>query len=95
MSVKPLRRSKMFVGGFVPGITIGLILMTICYFYAKKHDIDYGGTFDIKDVTCIQKHIVESDIIPKENFALCDIDKNNSIDIKDATKLQLIIAGAK
>lgn len=58
-------------------------------------DVNTDGQIDIKDVTCIQKHIVESDIIPKENFALCDIDKNNSIDIKDATKLQLIIAGAK
>ena len=56
-------------------------------------DVNTDEQIDIKDVTCIQKHIVESEIIPKENLTLCDVDKNNSIDIKDATKLQLIIAG--
>lgn len=49
-SITGMSVASLFMGGFVPGITIGLILMVICYFYAKKHDIDYGGKFVPKDV---------------------------------------------
>jgi len=63
-SITGLSISKMFMGGFVPGITIGLILMTICYFYAKKHDIDYGGTFEIKVVIESLKDCIWALIMP-------------------------------
>ena len=35
--------ARMFIGGIIPGVIIGLLLMSYCYIYAKKHDIDYGG----------------------------------------------------
>lgn len=42
---------KLFIGGIVPGIIIGLCLMIMCNIYAKKHNIDQGsGKFVIKDV---------------------------------------------
>lgn len=40
---------KLFIGGIVPGIIIGLCLMGMCYWYARKHQVDLGtGTFDIR-----------------------------------------------
>jgi len=39
---------KLFIGGIVPGIIIGLCLMGMCYWYAWKYNVDLGnGTFDI------------------------------------------------
>lgn len=49
-SITGLSVTRMFLAGYTPGITIGVILMVICHFYAKKHNIDYGGKFDIKKV---------------------------------------------
>ncbi len=40
---------KLFIGGIVPGIIIGLCLMGMCYWYANKYKVDLGtGTFDIR-----------------------------------------------
>lgn len=42
---------KLFIGGIVPGIIIGICLMIMCNIYAKKHNIDQGsGKFVFKDV---------------------------------------------
>lgn len=42
---------KLFLGGIVPGILIGICLMVMCYLYAKKHKIDNGSeNFDLKAV---------------------------------------------
>lgn len=49
-SITGLSITRMFLAGYTPGLAIGLILMVICHFYAKKHNIDYGGKFDIKKV---------------------------------------------
>ncbi len=40
----------MFLAGYTPGFVIGIILMIICHLYAKKHNIDYGGKFELKKV---------------------------------------------
>lgn len=63
-SITGLSISKMFMGGFVPGITIGLILMIICYFYAKKHDIDYGGKFVPREVFASLRDCIWALIMP-------------------------------
>lgn len=49
-SITGLSITRMFLAGYTPGIAIGLILMVICHFYAKKHNIDYGGKFHLKAV---------------------------------------------
>lgn len=49
-SITGLSVTRMFLAGYTPGLVIGIILMIICHFYAKKHNIDYGGKFDIKKV---------------------------------------------
>lgn len=48
-SITGLSITRMFLAGYTPGLVIGLILMTICHFYAKKHNIDYGGKFNLKE----------------------------------------------
>lgn len=49
-SITGLSITRMFLAGYTPGLVIGLILMVICHFYAKKHNIDYGGKFQPKAV---------------------------------------------
>jgi C4-dicarboxylate transporter DctM subunit len=45
---------KLFIGGIMPGILIGILLMLMCFIYAVKHNVDNGlGKFDIKD--CLRK----------------------------------------
>lgn len=33
---------KLFIGGVVPGIIIGICLMVMCYWYASKYNVDLG-----------------------------------------------------
>ena len=49
-SITGLSITRMFLAGYTPGLAIGVILMIICFFYAKKHNIDYGGKFKLKAV---------------------------------------------
>ena len=49
-SITGLSITRMFLAGYTPGITIGVILMIICHIYARKHNIDYGGKFSIAGV---------------------------------------------
>ncbi|GMO43165.1 MAG: hypothetical protein Pg6C_04760 [Treponemataceae bacterium] len=42
---------KLFLGGIVPGILIGLMLMGMCGWYSRKYNVDKGeGKFVIKEV---------------------------------------------
>ena len=49
-AITGLSITRMFLAGYTPGFVIGIILMTICHFYARKHGIDYGGKFEAKKV---------------------------------------------
>lgn len=42
---------KLFMGGLVPGLLIGFALMGMCYWYAKKHNVDAGtGRFSSSEL---------------------------------------------
>ena len=42
---------KLFMGGLMPGIIIGICLMIMCYWYARKYDVDRGsGAFSLRRV---------------------------------------------
>ena len=56
--------ARMFIGGIIPGVIIGLMLMTYCFLYAKKHDIDYGGKFRGRVVWESFKHSVWALLMP-------------------------------
>ena len=49
-AITGLSITRMFLAGYTPGVVIGLILMVICHLYARRHNIDYGGKFEIKKV---------------------------------------------
>jgi len=40
---------KMFLGGIIPGVIIGLFLMVMSYWYAKKYQIDDGGRLSLSN----------------------------------------------
>ena len=56
--------ARMFIGGIIPGVIIGLLLMSYCFIYAKRHDIDYGGKFRAKVVWESFKHSVWALLMP-------------------------------
>lgn len=63
-SITGLSVARIFMGGVVPGISIGVVLMLICFLYAKKHNIDYGGKFVLKNVWKTFKEAVWALIMP-------------------------------
>ncbi len=56
-------------------------------------DANVDGNIDIKDVTLIQKSLVELDVISSKGIALADVDNDNTIKIKDAAYIQKYILG--
>jgi C4-dicarboxylate transporter DctM subunit len=63
-SITGLSITRMFLAGYTPGFAIGLILMVICHFYARKHGIDYGGKFTLKGVWVALKNSFWAMIMP-------------------------------
>lgn len=63
-SITGLSVQRMFMGGVVPGLFIGGCMMLVCYLYAKKHNIDYGGKFDAKKVWIAFKESIWALIMP-------------------------------
>ncbi|WP_130860954.1 TRAP transporter large permease [Bacilliculturomica massiliensis] len=49
-SITGLSVGRMFMGGILPGMLIGLCLMVFCHVYARVNGIDYGGKFDLGTV---------------------------------------------
>lgn len=41
---------RLFLGGIVPGVSLGLSLAVYCYVMAKKHDYPMGSPFSIKNI---------------------------------------------
>jgi len=63
-SITGLSVQRMFMGGIIPGFFIGGCMMLVCFFYAKKHDIDYGGKFQPKAVWLAFKEAIWALIMP-------------------------------
>lgn len=63
-SITGLSITRMFLAGYTPGVTIGLILMVICHIYARKHNIDYGGKFSLVGVWKALKNSFWAMIMP-------------------------------
>lgn len=63
-SITGLSVGRMFMGGILPGLLIGLCLMIFCYIYARKNDIDYGGKFEAKKVLVALKESIWGLIMP-------------------------------
>ena len=59
----------------------------------KLGDVDFSGEIDIRDVTAIQKYLVELANFNDEQIALADTDGDGHVSIKDATLIQMFITG--
>lgn len=56
---------KLFIGGLIPGIIIGICLMLMCRWYAKKYNVDSGsGSFSLRAVWESFKHAFFALITP-------------------------------
>ena len=56
--------ARMFAGGIIPGLTLGVIFMIICHLYARKHNIDYGGKFLARNVWLALKDSIWALLMP-------------------------------
>ncbi len=59
-----------------------------------KGDVNGDGVVNIKDVTCIQLHLVDDPRYITITIAIGDVNGDGKIDIKDATQIQIIIANS-
>ena len=55
-------------------------------------DANLDGNIDIRDVTAIQRHLVELEKFNDEQLALADTNSDGEINIADATHLQMYLA---
>jgi TRAP-type transport system large permease protein len=55
---------KLFLGGIIPGVLIGLGLMTIWYFHAKKEDYAVGKRASIKEIFIATKASIWAITLP-------------------------------
>ena len=55
-------------------------------------DVDLDGKITISDVTAIQLHIAELDILSGDTLLAADTNGDGVVDITDATHLQLYLA---
>ena len=63
-SITGLSVAKVFMGGLVPGVSIGIALMFVCMLYARKHNIDYGGKFVAANVWKTFKEAILALLMP-------------------------------
>lgn len=63
-SITGLSVGRMFMGGILPGLVIGLLLMAFCFIYAKANNIDYGGKFSLRAVLVSLKDAIWGLIMP-------------------------------
>lgn len=64
-------------------------------FYAKWNligDTDLDGKINVRDVTAIQRHLVELETFAEEQLAAADTNGDGNVDIADATHLQMYLA---
>ena len=55
-------------------------------------DTNLDGNINIRDVTAIQRHLVELETFNDEQIALADTNGDGEINIADATHLQMYLA---
>ena len=60
--------------------------------YADIGDSNFDGRVDIRDVTAIQRHLVELEPFDEDQLLVADTNGDGEIDIADATHLQMYLA---
>ena len=88
-----------------PNVTIRCWYCTAAYNYALEKDIPYmlldkillgdangDGNVNINDVTTIQRHIAEFQLLDGLNLFAADVNGDNKVSIEDATAIQMYFA---
>lgn len=68
---------------------------SIKFYVAKSYgigDTNLDGNVNVRDVTAIQRHLVELEKFNEEQLALADANGDGKVDINDATHLQKYLA---
>ena len=55
-------------------------------------DADGDGVITVMDVTAVQKHIAEINILTGDRFLAADVNRDGVVDISDATLIQKYVA---
>ena len=58
----------------------------------SKGDPNGDGKINVKDITCIQRHIAEYELLTGDALTAADINGDGVVTIEDATLLQMILA---
>ena len=74
------------------GIIIAYVYFTIGEDDYAIGDVNRDGRVSIRDVTAIQRHLADLDLIPEKYLYLADTNGNGTVDIDDATHLQNYLA---
>ena len=59
---------------------------------AARGDANHDGVIDVRDVTAIQRHASEYELLTGDALRAADVDGNGVVDISDATLLQRYLA---
>lgn len=66
--------------------------VTVSAAFDLTGDVNRDGAINVKDVTMIQRHLVDLEFIPAQLLILADANGNGEVNIADATYLQMYIA---
>ncbi len=55
-------------------------------------DVNADGVIDVRDVTAIQRHLNETEMLTEEQIPYADVDGDGAVTIADATLLQMYLA---
>ena len=66
--------------------------LTIEYTSYLLGDADLNGVIDVKDVTEMQRHIAEMNLLEGNGLSAADVNGDNKISVDDVTALQRYIA---
>lgn len=88
-----------------PNLTLGVYYGSVGYEYAREMDIPYvlldvallgdangDGYVNVNDVTAIQRHAAELELLEGINFHAADINGDGNVSVDDATELQRFLA---
>ena len=71
---------------------MGWLLSGYVYSADDVGDTNRDGNINVRDITAIQRYLVELEKFNEEQLALADTNGDGNVDIADATHLQMYLA---
>ena len=92
MSVQGSIEVKCFTDSYAETYCYENFVMNAKSYQKLYGDANLDGMVNINDVTTIQRHCVEMDILQAPEIIVADTDKDGSVSIEDATRIQRYLA---